>query len=92
MALSVIGAVLLVAGLITNSLQEGGGGSASVGGVVVIGPIPIVFGTDRTALLMGVIGAVILLVILLAFFFVAARTARQSDSSALQARCTTWQS
>jgi uncharacterized protein (TIGR00304 family) len=92
MVLSVIGAILLVAGLITNSLQESGGGSASVGGVVVIGPIPIVFGTDRAALLIGVIGAVILLVILFAFFFAAARTARQSDNSALQARCTTWRS
>jgi uncharacterized membrane protein len=44
----------------------------------MIGPFPIVFGTDRTALLVAAIGGVILMAISLAFFFLSKkRTMRQ---------------
>jgi uncharacterized protein (TIGR00304 family) len=79
--LFVLGAIILVAALIANSPDMGGGGTASFGGVILIGPIPIVFGTDRTAVLIGVIGAIILAVVSFVFFFVARRgTAYQRTS------------
>ncbi|WXG43491.1 MAG: DUF131 domain-containing protein [Promethearchaeati archaeon SRVP18_Atabeyarchaeia-1] len=48
--ISVIGAIIFSAGLTINSLQGGAGATISFGGVVLIGPFPLVFGTDRTAL------------------------------------------
>jgi uncharacterized membrane protein len=60
---SAIGAILITAGFFLNSLQVSGGGSSSFGGAIVIGPIPIVFGTDRVAVLIAVVGAVLLMVV-----------------------------
>jgi uncharacterized protein (TIGR00304 family) len=77
------GAIVIVVGLIMNSFETGSGGTASFGGVVLIGPIPIVFGTDRTALLIGVVGALILMAVWFAFYYT--RTRRivlKTDSSA----------
>lgn len=46
-----------------------GGGAASLGGIIFIGPIPIVFGAGPEALLM-VIVAIILAVLSIIMFFV----------------------
>jgi uncharacterized membrane protein len=66
-----------MASLVLGSLPASNGGSTSFGGVIVVGPIPIVFGTDRTAVLIAVVGAVILFVLSLAVMFVNSRKIRQ---------------
>jgi uncharacterized protein (TIGR00304 family) len=42
-------------------------GKVRGGGVVLIGPIPIIFGTDRKTLLIAVVASLILMLIYLAF-------------------------
>jgi len=64
--LSIIGVMMIMAGLIIDSLSGGGGGMVSFGAAVVIGLIPLVFGSDKASLLIGIAGAIILLVIALA--------------------------
>jgi uncharacterized protein (TIGR00304 family) len=71
--LSVIGLLVFMTGLVANSLILGNDGSASFGGVIMIGPIPLIFGTDRTALLIAVFGAVILMIAASAIIYVGAR-------------------
>jgi uncharacterized protein (TIGR00304 family) len=71
--LSVIGLLVIVTGLVANSLIAGNSGSASFGGVIMIGPIPLIFGTDRTALLIAVVGAVILMVMAFVIIYMGAR-------------------
>nr|MDO8134227.1 DUF131 domain-containing protein [Candidatus Njordarchaeum guaymaensis] len=71
--LSVIGLVAIVTGLVANSLMAGNGGSTSFGSVVMIGPIPLIFGTDRTALTVAVVGAVILMAVAFAITYMGAR-------------------
>jgi uncharacterized protein (TIGR00304 family) len=74
--------MVVMLGLILGSSLAGNGGSTSFGGVVVIGPIPIVFGTDRTAVLIAVIGAILLMFAVLASLFTGARrTARKLDEN-----------
>jgi uncharacterized protein (TIGR00304 family) len=80
--LAVIGGIVIMLGLILSSSLVGNGGPASFGGVVVIGPIPIVFGTDRAAVLIAVIGAIVLMFAALASLFTGARrTARGMDET-----------
>jgi uncharacterized membrane protein len=80
--LAVMGGVVIIMGLILDSLLVGSGGSTSFGGVVVIGPIPIVFGTDRTAVLIAVIGAVFLMfAVLVSLFTGIRRTVREIDET-----------
>ena len=75
--LSVIGVMAIVASIILSSLSAPNEGSASFGGVIVIGPIPIVFGTDRTTVLIAVIGAVILMIVALATMIANSRSIRR---------------
>jgi uncharacterized protein (TIGR00304 family) len=70
---SVIGATLIIVGLFLSSLQAQNVGSISFGGAIVIGPIPIVFGTDRVAVLIAVVGAVILMATALAITLINSR-------------------
>jgi uncharacterized protein (TIGR00304 family) len=76
--LSVIGLLVVVTGLVANFLTAGNGGSASFGGVVMIGPIPLIFGSDRTALLIAVVGAVILILVASATMYIGMRKAATS--------------
>jgi uncharacterized protein (TIGR00304 family) len=75
--LTVIGAMAIMASAVLSSLSSPNGGSASFGGVIVIGPIPVVFGTDRTAVLIAVIGAVILMIVVLATMIANSRRIRR---------------
>jgi uncharacterized protein (TIGR00304 family) len=76
--LSVIGLLVVVTGLVANLLMTGNSGSASFGGVVMIGPIPLIFGSDRTALLIAVVGAVILILAASATMYIGMRKAPTS--------------
>ncbi len=64
--LVLVGIVLIVAGILAASSQ--GEGRVEGGGVVVIGPIPIIFGTsDRAALAAAVIGLVMMVLFFLMY-------------------------
>jgi uncharacterized membrane protein len=72
---SVIGAIMILAGVFLSSSLVGNGGSTSFGGVIVIGPIPIVFGTDRVTVLIAIVGAIILMVATIALVIMNSRRA-----------------
>ncbi len=74
---SLLGAITIMASLVLGFLSAPNGGSSSFGGVVVIGPIPVVFGTDRTAVLIAVVGAVILMVAVLAIIITNSRRTKR---------------
>jgi len=77
-----IGILVILAGIVSMAYQSwktGGEGiekpEAGVrgGGVIMIGPIPIIFGTDITALKPIMILAVVLIVIVVILFFLPLR-------------------
>ncbi len=55
--------------LILKSIKGAGKGKVEGGGVIVIGPIPIVFGTSRRVTEFLLILAIILFLLALVFFF-----------------------
>jgi uncharacterized membrane protein len=57
----IVGVVLIIVGVLSLIFRSHG--KASYGGVVVIGPIPIVFGSDSNAVKIAVIGAIALMVL-----------------------------
>jgi uncharacterized membrane protein len=57
----IIGIVLMIIGILSLALR--GQGKSEYGGVIVIGPLPIVFGSGSTAVKIAVIGAIILMVL-----------------------------
>lgn len=71
--MSIIGLLTMVTGLLAGSLIAGNTGSASFGGVILIGPIPLVFGTDRTTLVIAVAGAIILMTVAFAIMYLDAK-------------------
>lgn len=62
--LAFVAVVLLAAKSKENSNRTRGGG------VLLIGPIPIIFGTDRESVKVLVLLAIVLMIIVLAFMFV----------------------
>jgi len=63
-----IGMILIFAGTAlqsTNSKDE----TVKAGGVIMIGPIPIIFGTDKSFTIIAVIFAIILIVISYLLFY-----------------------
>ncbi len=56
-----IGILLIFVGFLYAALKSGG--SSEAGGVIVIGPIPIIFGTSERAVKIAVIAAIILMVL-----------------------------
>jgi uncharacterized protein (TIGR00304 family) len=66
----IIGMLLIFLG---TALQASGktekNEKVSVGGVVLIGPIPIIFGSDKGMVSLAIIGAVILMVIYYLIFY-----------------------
>ena len=70
MALIFIGFLLVFIGTLASAL--GGEGEVEGGGVIMIGPIPIVFGTSRGAAGM----AMVLAIILMALWIIAALLSR----------------
>lgn len=61
-----VGAVILMLGVVRSVYQTREAGNAEgevkAGGVILIGPIPIVVGTDKTMVLVSIAGAVLLLI------------------------------
>jgi len=70
--LILLGIVLIFLGMLILmlSLWRAGGGRAEAGGVVIVGPVPIVFGTSqRVAATVMVLAIVLTVVVLLLFLF-----------------------
>jgi uncharacterized protein (TIGR00304 family) len=65
--LTFIGTALLSSG--KNQNNEKGNGTVSTGGVILIGPIPIIFGNDKSMISVTILGAIILMVIAYFLFY-----------------------
>jgi uncharacterized membrane protein len=66
MLLLLLGFVFIIAGIILIAISSYGGGSVSVGGVIFIGPFPIVFGAGpdvewliAISIILAVVGVVL---------------------------------
>lgn len=68
-ALVIIGFILVFLGFINPPAESGKSDTAlKSGGVVVVGPFPIIFGSDKEAIIIAVISAIILMVLALLMF------------------------
>ncbi|MCE4625042.1 MAG: DUF131 domain-containing protein [Desulfurococcales archaeon] len=69
-----LGVFLIIVGVILAAMHGGEGkGEGEVGGVIIIGPIPIVFGSSgRAAIIAALLGA-LLMVLAIAFMIIARR-------------------
>jgi len=69
--LIMLGLFLIVFWVITRSVQEGANSEKNVnvrtGGVIMIGPVPIVFGSDKRSALIAIILAIVLLLLAILF-------------------------
>lgn len=73
-ALLMLGALLIFAGVFMSALSGASKGTAEAGGVVFIGPIPILFGTSsKAALLAGILALVMIAVYILIVLFMSRR-------------------
>ncbi len=68
--LMVLGMLVLFIGMLARSVNSSGGSKSEVkgGGVILIGPVPIVFGTDAESAKTVLILAIILMLIVLAIY------------------------
>ncbi len=62
-----LGMLLIFIGTALQALSRTEGVRA--GGVIMIGPIPIIFGTDKTFLLVAIVLAIVLMVLAYLFFY-----------------------
>jgi uncharacterized protein (TIGR00304 family) len=70
-AFIIIGFILaLLAIVLLAAKSKEGHNRTRGGGVLLIGPIPIIFGTDRESVKILVVLAIVLIVIILAFMFI----------------------
>jgi uncharacterized protein (TIGR00304 family) len=68
-ALIFIGIIIIIAAVLLLSVRSAGKGKVRGGGAVIIGPIPIIFGTDRkslkTILLLSIALTILLIVVMI---------------------------
>ncbi|MCD6340554.1 MAG: DUF131 domain-containing protein [Desulfurococcales archaeon] len=72
MVLIFVGFIIVILSLILSYTKPSpagrGGAKVSGGGVIIVGPVPIVFGTDkRAALAAAVVGAILTIIVLVVF-------------------------
>jgi uncharacterized protein (TIGR00304 family) len=67
-ALILIGIIIIIAAVLSLSVRSAGKSKIRGGGAVIIGPIPIIFGTDRkslkTILLLSIAFTILLIVVM----------------------------
>ncbi len=72
-ALVFVGIIILIAATILTGVFQGKKGKVKAAGVIVVGPVPIVFGSDKksvkTLLLLSVILTALLIVAMLVYYF-----------------------
>lgn len=78
-----IGMALIVAGILVIVIVALYGafksGEAKYGGVIMIGPFPLIFGSDREALKIAIIGAIVLMVLALILMFIPSLLLRKAS-------------
>jgi uncharacterized protein (TIGR00304 family) len=69
-AFVILGVMVLFIYGMSNSAQQGQNGTAKSGGVIMIGPIPIVFGSSGDMAVLAEALAIILIILYVVFFFI----------------------
>ena len=69
-ALIVVGVLIVILALLLVSVRSAGKGKVRGGGAVIIGPVPIVFGTDKKSLKTILLLAIVLTALALVVFVV----------------------
>ena len=75
-ALVFVGVLVIAIAVIMLFVSNAGKGEGKGAGVIIIGPVPIVFGTDRTTLFIAVAGGVILMAVALTTMIINSRRKR----------------
>jgi len=70
LVLVIVGFVLAFVALILTISRKGGQGETKSAGILLIGPIPIIFGSDRDSVKVLVVLAVVLIAVFLVFMVV----------------------
>jgi uncharacterized protein (TIGR00304 family) len=74
-ALIIVGIILAVAGIVLASMSGEKKGKVRAAGVVMIGPIPIIFGTDKksvkTVLTLALVLTIVVLIIIVVDYWLA---------------------
>ena len=68
-AVVILGIFLIFIGTALQSSSNDSKTEIHTGGVILIGPIPIIFGNDRTLILFGVIFAIIIMILSYFLFY-----------------------
>ena len=68
-AVLILGILLIFIGTALQSSSNDSKTEIHTGGVILIGPIPIIFGNDRTLILFGVIFAIIIMILSYFLFY-----------------------
>jgi uncharacterized protein (TIGR00304 family) len=58
-----IGILIIVTGTFLSTFKQGSDSHIETGGVLLIGPIPIIFGNSRPLIFISVAGAVVLMIV-----------------------------
>ena len=75
-ALIFVGIIIIMVAVLLLSIRSAGKGKVRGGGAVIIGPIPIIFGTDRkslkTVVLLSLALTILLLVVMVIYYWLLA--------------------
>ena len=75
-ALIFVGIVIIIVAVLLLSIRSAGKGKVRGGGAVIIGPIPIIFGTDRkslkTVVLLSLALTILLIVVMVIYYWLLA--------------------
>jgi len=80
-----VGVVILLLGFMLVFLGSFSGGNASVGGFVLIGPLPIVFGSGRDSGLLAIL-SVVAGIIMIVLFYMTVLQARSRTPKTVEPR------
>lgn len=69
-AMIIVGTFIILLAVFLLSVRSSGKGKIKGGGAVIIGPVPIIFGTDRKSLKSILLLSIVLTVLLIVFFVV----------------------
>lgn len=58
-----IGVVIIMSGVILSTFNQSQDGKIETGGVILIGPIPIIFGNSKPLIFISIAGALILMIV-----------------------------
>ena len=71
-ALILVGVFIIAVAIFLLSVKSAGKGKVRGGGAVIIGPVPIIFGTDRkslkTVLLLSIVLTILLIVVMVVYY------------------------